>query len=93
MFKSHFEEQAAFLGGRPLLCDGSVVALYTIEAAQPDCGYPGGIEICDYHDFEITQAFDEDGNEVELTAGDIAELKGQILNQIDEAYIVDEIET
>jgi hypothetical protein len=92
MFTYQFEEQAALLGGRPLLCDGSVVVLYTKEAAQDDCGYPGGIEIYDYHDFEITFAADENGEEVELTAGDIAEIKGQILSGLDEGYIVDEIE-
>lgn len=88
-----FEEQAALLGGRPLLCDGSVVALYTVEAPQRDCGYPGGVEIYDYHDFEITFAADEDGEEVVLSADDVAQLKAQILSGLDEGYIAEEIES
>jgi hypothetical protein len=72
---------------------GSFIVEYTVEDAQPDCGYAGGIEIHDYTDLVcVATVTDEDGEIIAIfTPKDNATLS-KIVKHIDASAIRDEIE-
>ena len=72
---------------------GSFIVEYTVEEAQDDCGYPGGIELHDFTDLAcVATLTDENGDVIAVyTPKDNATLS-KIVKHIDGSTIRDEIE-
>ena len=86
-----FEELFLEIDGKALLATGRFHVSWVREDAQPDCGYPGGIEPTEYADWEYTFT-DLDGEPVPTPTVDPRFLRDDILMAIDEANIVYAIE-
>lgn len=83
-----FADLIVKIDGRDLLANGRFHVSWVREAAQPDCGYFGGIEITEYADWEYSFT-DLDGEPVETPAVDPRFVRDDIICAIDESVIVD----
>jgi len=72
---------------------GSFIVEYTVEKAQPDCGYCGGIEIHDYTDLAcVATITDENGDVIAVHTPKDTRTLSKIVAHIDASVIRDEIE-
>lgn len=72
---------------------GSFIVEYTVEDAQPDCGYRGGIEIHDYTDLAcVATITDENGDVIAVYTPKDNRTLSRIVAHIDGSVIRDEIE-
>ena len=72
---------------------GSFIVEYTVEAAQPDCGYEGGIELHDFTDLVcVATLTDENGDVVHTYTPNDMRTLSKIVKMIDGSNIRDEIE-
>ena len=86
-----FADLCIEIDGKTLLATGRFHVSWVRTDAQPDCGYPGGIEPTEYEDWEYTFT-NLDGEPVPVPAVDPRFLRDDIIIAIDEANIVDAIE-
>jgi hypothetical protein len=87
-----FEDLFVEIDGLEYLVTGRFHVSWCREDAQPDCGYPGGIEITDYEDWEYSFT-DLDGEPVSLPFAEPRFVRDAIICAIDESNIVDEIDS
>jgi len=72
---------------------GSFIVEYTVEEAQPDCGYAGGIELQDFTDLVcVATLTDENGDVIAITTPKDNRTLSKIVKHIDGSAIRDEIE-
>jgi hypothetical protein len=87
-----FEEAKVTYKGKTGFGYGSFCVEYTVDDAQADCGYAGGVDIVNCTDLVIGIEF-EDGEWVDVTdKAELTELLKPVVNQIDGASICEEIE-
>lgn len=86
-----FKDLCIEIDGKALLATGKFHVSWVREEAQPDCGYPGGIEPIQYEDWEYTFT-DLDGEPVSTPTVDPRFLRDDIIMAIDESNIVYAIE-
>ena len=71
---------------------GSFIVEYTVEEAQPDCGYAGGIELHDFTDLEALATLTDENGDAILIYKAPQSLLSKIVKHIDGSNIRDEIE-
>ena len=71
---------------------GSFIVEYTVERAQPDCGYPGGIELHDFTDLEAVATLTDENGDIIAVYKAPQSFLSKIVKHIDGSNIRDEIE-
>lgn len=71
---------------------GSFIVEYTVEAAQPDCGYEGGIELQDFTDLVCVATLTDENGDVIAIQKAPQSILSKIVKMIDGSVIRDEIE-
>jgi hypothetical protein len=87
-----FEEVEFAFNGETITVNGSICVEYVVEEAQDDCGYPGGVYIQSYCDLTAEILTDEGDTVPVRDKADLDAMLPLIIAQLDEDYIVDEIE-
>ena len=87
-----FEDRDVNFRNQVVTASGNFCVAYTIEDAQDDCGYPGGIEFQNFDTLSVVVTFENDDMVKVTDAEELADLLAQLLAQIDLGYISDEIE-
>lgn len=87
-----FEDRNVTFRNQDVLASGNFCVAYTIEDAQDDCGYPGGIEFQNFDTLSVVVTFENDDMVKVTDEAELADLLAQLLAQIDLGYISDEIE-
>ena len=82
MISYRFDDIEIPFGDKTFMAHGSVHVGYTVERAQSDCGYGGGVEVTDLTGWKI-HLTDEDGEDVPVSVT-IPDLLQTITDQISE---------
>lgn len=87
-----FEDRNVTFRNQDVLASGSFCVAYTIEDAQDDCGYPGGIELQNFDTLNVVVTFEDDEVVKVTDEAELTNLLAQLLFQIDPSCIANEIE-